>query len=53
MRSGNSEYNLPTSVDELRHNFTAVTIQTNPEGAQEALDFIRQGAGFGNWGRIR
>ena len=46
---GTSEFKLPTSVDELRRNFTAVTIQTNPEVAQQAIDEIRNGAGTGNW----
>jgi hypothetical protein len=46
---GTTEYELPTSVDDLRKNFTAVTIQTNPEVAQEAIDAIRNGAGTGNW----
>ena len=46
---GTSEYELPTSADELRKNFTAITIQTNPEVAQQAIDEIRNGAGTGNW----
>jgi hypothetical protein len=47
---GTSEYSLPTSVDDaLRKNFTAVTIQTNPEVAQQAITLIRNGAGTGNW----
>lgn len=46
---GTTEYELPTSVDDLRQNFTAVTIQTNPEVAQQAIDAIRNGAGTGNW----
>jgi len=46
---GTSEYKVPTSADDLRENFTAVTIQTNPEVAQQAIDAIRSGAGTGNW----
>jgi RHS repeat-associated protein len=49
---GTSEYSLPTSVDDLRKNFTAVTIQTNPEVAQQAIDAIRNGAGTGNWAAL-
>jgi RHS repeat-associated protein len=49
---GTTEYNLPTSVDDLRKNFTAVTIQTNPEVAQQAIDAIRNGAGTGNWAAL-
>ena len=40
---------LPTNADELRHNFAALTIQTSPEVAQQAIDAIRAGAGTGNW----
>ena len=32
-----SEYSMPTSADDLKKNFTAVTIQTNPEVAQQAI----------------
>jgi RHS repeat-associated protein len=46
---GNSEFSLPSNVDDLRRNFTAVTIQTDPEVAQQAIDAIRNGAGTGNW----
>ena len=49
---GTSEYSLPTGVDDLRKNFTAVTIQTNPEVAQQAIDAIRNGAGTGNWAAL-
>jgi hypothetical protein len=49
---GTSEYSLPTNVDDLRKNFTAVTIQTNPEVAQQAIDAIRNGAGTGNWAAL-
>ena len=47
---GTPAYNLPTSVQELRDNFSAVTIQTNPEQAQQAIELIRNdGLGSGNW----
>jgi RHS repeat-associated protein len=37
------------TADDLRHNFTALTIQTSPEVAQQAINAIRNGAGTGNW----
>jgi hypothetical protein len=46
---GTSEFSLPTTADELRKNFTAVTITTDPETAQQAINAIRNGAGTGNW----
>src|SRR5205807_9391134 len=49
---GTSEYKLPTSVDELRQKFQALTIQTTPEVAQQAIDAIRGGAGTGNWAAL-
>ena len=49
---GTSEFNLPRSVDELRNNFAALTIQTTPEVAQQAIDAIRAGAGTGNWAML-
>jgi len=49
---GTSEYELPTSAEELRENFQALTIQTNPEVAQQAIDAIRNGAGTGNWAAL-
>jgi hypothetical protein len=50
--AGTSEFKLPTSVDDLRQNFTAVTIQTSPEVAQQAIDAIRAGPGTGNWAAL-
>ena len=46
---GTTTFNLPTTADELRQNFAALTIQTSPEVAQQAIDAIRSGAGSGNW----
>jgi RHS repeat-associated protein len=46
---GTSEFNLPQSADDLRQNFAALTIQTTPEVAQQAIEAIRNGAGTGNW----
>lgn len=46
---GTSEFNLPQTVDDLRNNFSALTIQTTPEVAQQAIAAIRNGAGTGNW----
>jgi RHS repeat-associated protein len=46
---GTTAFSLPTSADELRKNFTSLTIQTSPEVAQQAIDAIRNGAGTGNW----
>jgi hypothetical protein len=46
---GTSEFSLPANADELRKNFAALTIQTSPEVAQQAIDAIRNGAGSGNW----
>ncbi|MCU1273495.1 MAG: repeat-associated core protein [Bryobacterales bacterium] len=46
---GTTAFNLPRTADELRQNFAAITIQTTPEVAQEAIDAIRAGAGTGNW----
>jgi RHS repeat-associated protein len=46
---GTSEFKLPETADDLRHNFAALTIQTSPEVAQQAINAIRNGAGTGNW----
>jgi len=46
---GTSAFKIPQSVDELRQNFSSLTIQTSPEVAQQAIDAIRNGAGTGNW----
>jgi RHS repeat-associated protein len=46
---GTTVFNLPRTADELRQNFAAITIQTTPEVAQQAIDAIRAGAGTGNW----
>jgi len=46
---GTTTFNLPKTADELRQNFAALTIQTSPEVAQQAIDAIRSGAGSGNW----
>ena len=46
---GTSEFRLPQTADDLRQHFAALTIQTSPEIAQEAIDAIRNGAGTGNW----
>jgi RHS repeat-associated protein len=37
------------TADDFRRNYTALTITTSPEIAQEAIDLIRAGAGTGNW----
>lgn len=37
------------TADDLRQNFAALTIQTSPEVAQQAINAIRNGAGSGNW----
>jgi RHS repeat-associated protein len=46
---GTSAFKLPQTVDDLRANFSSLTIQTSPEVAQQAIDAIRNGAGTGNW----
>lgn len=46
---GTSEFNLPQTADELRQGYSALTIQTTPEVAQQAIDAIRNGAGTGNY----
>jgi hypothetical protein len=46
---GTTAFNIPGTADELRKNFAAITIQTTPEVAQQAIDAIRAGAGTGNW----
>jgi RHS repeat-associated protein len=46
---GTTGYVFPQTVDELRQNYAALTTQTSPEVAQEAIDAIRSGAGTGNW----
>ena len=46
---GTSAFAMPQTVDDLRNNFAAITIQTTPEVAQQAIDAIRNGAGTGNW----
>ena len=34
-------FGLPMSVDDLKSNYTSLTIQTNPEDAQKVIDFIK------------
>lgn len=46
---GTSAFSLPQNADDLRKNFAALTIQTSPEVAQQAIDAIRNGAGTGNY----
>jgi len=46
---GTSEFNVPQTADDLRRNFSALTIQTSPEVAQQAIDAIHNGAGTGNY----
>jgi RHS repeat-associated protein len=46
---GTSEFQLPKTADDLRRNFAALTIQTSPEVAQQAINAIRNGAGTGNY----
>jgi hypothetical protein len=36
-----TSFGLPQSADDLRANFTALSIQTTPEQAQEVLTFIK------------
>jgi len=40
------------TADDLRQNFAALTIQTTPEVAQQAINAIRSGAGSGNWAML-
>ena len=35
-------FDWPKSADDLRHNYTALSIQTSPEHAQEVINFINQ-----------
>jgi RHS repeat-associated protein len=43
---GQEAYNLPTSLEDLKNNYAALTIQTSPEVAQDAIQEIRErGAG--------
>lgn len=48
---GTTDFGLSNiqSADDLRSHFAALTIQTTPEVAQQAIEAIRNGAGFGNW----
>ncbi len=41
VQESTKDYKLPTSADDLRQNFAALSIQTTPEQAQEVLNFIK------------